>query len=120
MEPLFVSKRSISSNEILEKLHFKDNISPEAKKVKDFLVRFIKTMGSTACEKFLMYSTGCKMVPLSAIQINFEKSDGIFGHTCMNTLVLPEEFSDFDKFCQAMEATMHLDSQVSDFKFTTV
>eukprot|EP00794_Sanderia_malayensis_P002230 gene2230-2539_t len=98
-EPLFVYRDDqLTSALLIEKLRFQD-VSEESQVPYQYLRQYLQYATRTTLERFLVFCTGCKILPMQPIRVVFSKhSDGIFASTCSLQLTLPSGFSSFGHF----------------------
>ena len=101
--PLFVVQKCIRAEDIINVLQFELG---DKLQMKDMFCRFISSTSTETLQKFLCYCTGATSLPLfSNIKVKVENCDGLFGHTCANTIVIPS-FEEYDSFERAMSAVL--------------
>ena len=116
-EPLFVYKKnSLSVEKLLTHIDF-DITKDEFPVCHGFFLNFLKTLDIEKIEQFLIFATGCRLLPTNKINVKFAKGlSGVGTSTCLLNITVPADIKTNEAFNEVMTAALTVSSKA----FTTV
>ena len=108
-EELFVVKEKLTATNVLNILSFQDKHNVDEEKTKQFLLGYLENSSNEQLKNFLVLSTGAPVILVfrtGKIEINFDTTTSIFASTCMNSVIIPKDFSDKEIFEYCFEAVL--------------
>lgn len=109
-EPLFVyNEQQITSTLVLEKILFPE-ATEENKLARQYLIHYIEESKRKTLEEFLVFCTGCRMLPWQKINVYFKVGDGVMISTCAYRLTLPLVFQNYSDFKIKVDCVLGISS----------
>jgi len=100
-----------STEKVLEKLSYCEDLRPEESQALSFLRNFIGSADDHFLDRFLRFTTGSPAAPQRPIRIEFNAAVGIkrlpSSSTCSNTLFLPTTYSSYGEFRREFVAVLN-------------
>ena len=110
-EELFMKNhKEIQAQDVLDVFEFPLTMSSDETNTKNYLTSYLNKATPEAIKKFLVFSTGCPMLPkfgFGRIVIEFENLPSIFASTCLQTVTFPCMFPDEKFFISSFTAVLN-------------
>jgi len=99
---------NLNAESILHRVEFVSDAVEKNKKTHTYFMNFIKCASQSILERFCIFCTGSKSLPLSAkLTVNIEGDKGFYASTCSFTIDIPIGYSCQRDFSESFNAVLN-------------